>query len=116
MEIKTQFEDEIAIISLKGRLDASCAQDLRHHFSEINKKKKINFIFDLSELDFIDSTGLGVIISCLKSSMEIRRYLILVGMNYKVRMVFEITRAHKIFDIFDTQKAALDFLKVAEIS
>lgn len=110
MKVTSYFKEEIAILTLNGRLDASQTQKLRDEFKQLNKEKH-DFIFDFSDLEFIDSTGLGMIITCLKSILENKRRLVIVGMNSKVRMVFEITRAHKIFEIFDDMQAAIDFLK-----
>ena len=106
MTIKTEMENETTVLTFKGRLDASNSDELKKKFKQVHQQGNI-FIFDLSNLDFIDSTGLGMIISCLKIVMEAKKKLKLSGMNNKVRMVFEITRAHKIFEIYDSKEAAM---------
>ena len=106
IEIESEkINEEVFCIKIKGRLNSSNAKELRNFY----KKKidgKVDCLLNLYDLDFMDSTGLGTIISFLKSQSENNKKLYLVGMRPKVRMVFEITRAHKIFEIFDDADAA----------
>ncbi|HOH47134.1 MAG TPA: STAS domain-containing protein, partial [Candidatus Cloacimonadota bacterium] len=62
---------------------------------------------DMAECDFIDSTGLGTIVACLKSASQGGGDIRIARLQDKPRMVFDITRAHKIFDIFDDLDAAI---------
>lgn len=91
--------------SLSGQLDAGNVADLNKEFAE-NLHSTALFIFDLRKLDFIDSSGLGGIISCLKKAVEKEGDIKFVGLTAKVKMVFEVTKAYKIFDIFESVDAA----------
>ncbi|MCB5262260.1 MAG: STAS domain-containing protein [Candidatus Cloacimonetes bacterium] len=106
MNINYRQENRIGIIELKGRLDAYSAPQLRGLFSEV-ADKAVNFVFDLKECDFIDSTGLGTIVACLKSASQGGGDIYIANLQEKPRMVFDITRAHRIFHIFDDLETAL---------
>ena len=69
--------------------------------------KAVNFVFDRSRCDFVDSTGLGTIVACLKSASQGGGDIHIANLQSKPRMVFDITRAHKIFHIFDDLEAAI---------
>ncbi|MDD3119492.1 MAG: STAS domain-containing protein [Victivallales bacterium] len=95
------------IIAVAGRLDAASAPQLKKEFGELLHDNR-SFIFDLKDMDFIDSTGLGCIVACLKSAVEADGNIKLVNLQEKPRMVFEITRAYKIFEIFDNVDTAAE--------
>ncbi len=61
-----------------------------------------NVVLDLSLAAFIDSTGLGALIALLKRVSENGGDLSLAGLQKKARMVLEITRTHRIFEIYET--------------
>jgi len=61
----------------------------------------------LGRLRFVDSSGLGAFISCLRKLNAKGGDLKLCGMSKQVRAVFELVRMHRIFDIFGTRDEAL---------
>ncbi|MCD8479066.1 MAG: STAS domain-containing protein [Candidatus Cloacimonetes bacterium] len=67
----------------------------------------VNFVFDMLAASFVDSTGLGTIVACLKSASQGGGDIFIANLQDKPRMVFDITRAHKIFHIFDDLDAAI---------
>jgi anti-sigma B factor antagonist len=66
-----------------------------------------NVVVDLSGVDFLDSAGLGLLVALLKRVSERGGDLKIAGLQKKVRMVFEITRAFKVFEIFETNAEAM---------
>ena len=107
MQLNSYDKNGITVIGIEGRLDSSCASMLKTKFKELSAKQN-NFVLDLSKMDYIDSTGLGAIVSCLKVVSEASGDVKLACLKDKPRMIFEITRAYKIFDIFDDLGAAVE--------
>jgi anti-sigma B factor antagonist len=64
-------------------------------------------VLDLSRLRFVDSSGLGAFVSCLRKLNAKGGDLKLCGMSKQVRGVFELVRMHRIFDIFATREEAV---------
>ncbi len=106
MNINACQKDSATVISINGRIDASNSKDLKARFSEIQSASN-NYVMDFSGVDFIDSSGLGAFVACLKSAIERGGNIKIANLQKKVRMVFEITRIHKICDIFDSLDAAV---------
>ncbi|MEW6194306.1 MAG: STAS domain-containing protein [Bacteroidota bacterium] len=83
--------------------------------SSINDKIDAGYrkvIIDLSSVDFIDSTFLGVIVNTLKKVAALRGDLKLVGFRPAVRSMFELTRLFRVFESFgDLQDAIKSFNK-----
>ena len=106
MTINFTEKDNIGILEIKGRLDAASAPELKAKFDTLVGKTPY-YIFDMQGCDFIDSTGLGMIVACLKSASQQGGDIRLARLQDKPRMVFDITRAYRIFHIFDDLEAAL---------
>ncbi|MEA2012946.1 MAG: STAS domain-containing protein [Verrucomicrobiota bacterium] len=107
MELDIQTKKGITIIKVDGKLDASSSSDLKIRFADL-LKEKINYLINMQEVPFIDSTGLGSLVSCLKNAAGKDGDVKLCNLQKKPRMVFEITRAYRIFDIFDDEDTAVD--------
>jgi len=64
-------------------------------------------VLDLSRLRFVDSSGLGALLSCLRQLTGRGGDLRLSGMSKPVRALFELVRMHRIFDIYPTKEEAI---------
>lgn len=106
MLIDFEERDGIIVISPEGRIDANNAPFLKDQFQLRLKHSKF-FVFDLAKVDFIDSTGLGALVACLKYAGEESGDVVVANLQPKPRMVFEITRAYKIFEIYDNLEMAV---------
>jgi len=66
-----------------------------------------NVILNLSGITFIDSAGLGVLVSMWTSSKSVGRVLKLASVHGKVKQVLEVTRLNSIFEIYDNTEQAI---------
>jgi anti-sigma B factor antagonist len=107
MEFTTKKKDGVIIIGIKGKLDAASADSFKQNFDAVIQDGK-NFVFDMSGVDFIDSTGLGRIVASLRGISEKSGDLKLAGIRSDVMIVFQITRAYRIFDIYDDVNTAVE--------
>jgi anti-sigma B factor antagonist len=87
-------------------LDASNAGEFKRDMAPL-LEAHANLVLDLSRLRFVDSSGLGAFISCLRKLNAKGGDLKLCGMSKPVRAVFELVRMHKVFDILPTRDDAL---------
>ncbi len=110
MELDCYNKDGVSVIAIKGRLSAENVEELRSKFLDLFTKQR-NFVFDLAEMENLDSTGLGAIVFCLKSCSEFDGVLKLARLNQKSRLIFDITKAYRIFDIYDDLDEAIKAAK-----
>jgi len=96
---------QIIVVEYKS-LDASKVEDFIKLVSEEISKNKKNLI-DLSRVDFVDSAGLGSLLSCLKKAKSANGELKLFGLTKSVRSLFELMRMQKIFSIYDDRGMAV---------
>lgn len=106
MKIEHETREGVIVVNLHGRLDALSEDYLRNSFN-LWLVDNTNFIFNCEKLEFIDSSGLGAFISCLRRAMENNGDVLLAALNPRTRMIFEITRAQNIFSIYPTVNEAL---------
>ena len=87
-------------------LDASNAGELKRDIAPILEANP-QLVIDLSRLRFIDSSGLGAMLSCLRQVSAKGGDLKLCGMSKQVRATFELVRMHRIFEIFPSREEAV---------
>ncbi|MBZ4218564.1 MAG: STAS domain-containing protein [Chlorobium sp.] len=96
--------NNFTIISLKGILNASSAPQLKTHIEQSPESQSL--IIDLEQVDFLDSSGLGVLVGIARKKKVCGALLKLSNLNDRVKKVFELTKAYTLFDIYDDLAAA----------
>ena len=98
-------DDGSIVVSLAGELDLYNAQTVREALLGACEEHPERLIVDLSEVKFIDSTALGVLIEA-RSRMENRRGFILAAPGLETRRALEISGLDRHFSVHDTVDAA----------
>ena len=107
MQIDIEKSGEVAIVTLQAEhLDASAADEFKQAMQPILDANH-RIVLDMSPLRFVDSAGLGAILSCLRKLSAAEGDLKLCGLSKPVRSIFEISRMHRIFDILPTRAEAV---------
>ena len=107
MEIVDEKMDGVNVLRLEGRLDASSAKDLKEKVGALVREKRLNLVIDMAAIDFIDSLGLGSLISSLRSVNKLGGDIKIASLQDQVRAIFELTRLHHIFEIFNEREDAI---------
>ncbi|MFA6715719.1 MAG: STAS domain-containing protein [Victivallaceae bacterium] len=110
MKLKSYKKNDVVVIEMSGRLNAVNVHLLKKKFQKFCPEENC-FVFDLQNLEYLDSTGLGGIVSCLKTATNNDGDVKIACLQNKTKMVFEITRAYKIFDIFEDVDSAVAAFK-----
>jgi anti-sigma B factor antagonist len=95
----------VAVVPV-DELDASNVAEFKRDIAPI-LQAHTELVLDLSRLRFVDSSGMGSIISCLRQLTARGGDLKLCGMTKQVRAIFELVRMHKIFDVHATVEEAV---------
>ena len=107
MELQIKTEGEICIISIhESRIDAAIALDFKEAVRQSTQNAPAEVVLDLTQVGFIDSSGLGAIVATMKHLSPERR-LILAGLTPPVEKVFRLTRMDSVFQIHLTLEEAL---------
>lgn len=90
------------VVSIAGDIDAYHSPRLKEELEKYIKGDTAEIILDISEVPYIDSAGLGTLVSILRETRTHKKNLKLVGLRQNIKRIFEMTRLDKIFEIFDT--------------
>ena len=106
MLLNSQHLDGITIVQLPEKINASNSRAFETDVKPL-MDENLRFIFDLTQVKQLDSSGLGAIVGCLKHLRTAGGDLKLCGMSKQIRTIFEIVRMHRVFDIFNNQQEAI---------
>lgn len=107
MEIPVEKMDGVTIAAVPvEELDASNSGEFKRDIAPVLQSQN-KLVLDLSQLRFVDSSGLGAMLSCLRQLSSQGGDLKLSGMSKPVRALFELVRMHRIFDIYGTKEEAV---------
>ncbi len=111
MTLKTQDIGDVVVVAVPGpNLDASNSDDFKVGMSAI-LSSSARIVLDLGELEFVDSSGLGSFLTCLRQLNASGGDLKLCRMRKPVRTLFELVRMHRVFDIVGTPEEAIAAFK-----
>jgi len=105
MEMKIEEHEKFWKVSVEGRLVAVCAEELKEALSgKVEQKPQV--LFDLSKMTHIDSSGLGALVQILQKTKAAGGTARVAGLQAHPRIVFDITKVCRVFEIFDSVEAA----------
>ena len=107
MQLTVENSGDIVLVTVHGdHLDASASDEFKRDLAPL-LDAHTRVVLDMSELRFVDSAGIGAILSCLRRLSAKDGDLKLCSVTKPVRASFEIARMHRIIDILDTREEAL---------
>jgi anti-sigma B factor antagonist len=107
MEVTTEQKDGVAVMSLRGEVDADHADQLHAAFGELLAAGVHNFVIDLSGVIVIDGAGLAELVNLFKRVRIGPGDVRLCGFPTWVKVMFAMTRLNKVFDSFETPELAV---------
>lgn len=107
MEIKAEEKDNVLILQVsEDHLDASNSKDFKQCVTP-RIQANPNLVLDMQTLKFVDSSGLGAILSCLRQATSLGGDIKLCCITKSVRLLFELVRMHRIVEVYETKEDAM---------
>ncbi len=95
------------IIKVDKRLDSSNVIEFKAESLTALSASSVGIIVDFSETTFLDSAGLGALVSILKAASQANnKKVALASLSKQVRQIFELTKLYRLFDIYDSVNEA----------
>jgi anti-sigma B factor antagonist len=116
MDISVKEQNSLCTFYLKGRLDLTSSSELKEKVKESLDQGKLNILLNLTQVDFINSSGLGTLVSTLKEVRTAQGRIALCCLAPYVQEIFEITQLSHIFDIFTGESDAQAALSQKTVS
>ena len=99
VEVGRRNGDAHPVVTVRGDVDVYSSPQLREELNALIEDGAVSLVLDLSRLEFLDSTGLGVLVGAQKRLVQGQGELILRSPRSGARKVFEITGLDKVFTI-----------------
>jgi anti-sigma B factor antagonist len=116
LEISESSREGVEILALKGRLTAGESTAIREKVDQAIAAGHLNVLFDLTHVDYVDSTGLGGMVICYTTLQKQGGALKLVNPNKRNIELLALTKLYTIFEVFvDPQDAVNSFFPDREI-
>jgi anti-sigma B factor antagonist len=109
MAITTSRTDrDVLVVTVEGQLIVANRQELKQVILDALEGGARRFVIDFSPTAYIDSSGLGALVSINKKVRETGGELRLAGLNEDLRALFELTKLDTLFQITDTATQAVE--------
>ncbi|NEQ50619.1 MAG: STAS domain-containing protein [Leptolyngbya sp. SIO3F4] len=95
----------VHVIEPSGILDGTQTTAFREQVDEALEKGIKILLIDLKDITFVDSSGLGVLVACLKNARTLGCKMYVCSINDQIRMLFELTSMDRVFEIFQDRTA-----------
>lgn len=99
LSLVTRTEGDRTVVEVAGEIDVYTAPQLRERVVELVDAGQVDLVLDLGNVEFLDSTGLGVLVGALNRVRAHDGSLALVLTQERILKIFEITGLRKVFPI-----------------
>ena len=107
LELESTKRDQHTVLTVRGEIDVYTAPRLRQAIVDLVDAGSVNIVVDMEKVDFLDSTGLGVLVEGLKRAHTRGGDLSVVVTQDKIIKIFEITGLNKAFSLHGSVDKAL---------
>src|SRR5438105_9862249 len=107
LDVETSTKDGKNVVSLRGEIDVYTAPRLRQTLIDLVEGGATDIVVDMERVDFLDSTGLGVLVGGLKRVKDKDGTMKLVANQDRILKIFDITGLSKVFPMYGSLDEAL---------
>lgn len=116
MKLESKNENGVLVLTLiNKRLDAKLAVYFRKAVDDLIKTGHYTIALNMTHVEFIDSSGLGALVGCLKLAGSKGKF-VLFGLQPTVVSMLKLTRMDRVFDLYAAEEQALQMLKRTDIN
>jgi len=98
-ELTRRHRNGVEVVSILGRIDATTVEDIKDEMLSVAGQRGVRLILDLSDVDYISSRGLTLLLQVLQSIQRNDGAMRLVGLQPLVREVLDIAKVAKLFTV-----------------
>lgn len=107
MKIETQEHKRVVVVTVEGRIDSATASEFEDALNEFTQQGKNNIVLDLSEVDFISSAGLRVLVTARKAVKSAGGDIVFAESSDQVLETLEIAGLDVLFEQYPDRETAI---------
>lgn len=108
LEAQVRHQPRVAIIDLHGEINAFAEDVLNAAYAEAESRESEVILLNFSDVDYINSTGIALIVSLLARARKTKRRLLACGLSQHYVEIFQITRLVDFMSVFPDETSALN--------
>jgi len=108
MNHQPHLVEHVEILQLSGRFDAQTAPPIQERLTQATAGSTAQLVVNLQNVEFIDSTALSTLVQAMKRARTLDGDVRLCGLRQPIRIIFELTRLDKVFDIYVLEEEAVE--------
>lgn len=108
LEAQVRHQPRVAIIDLHGEINAFAEDVLNTAYAEAESRESEVILLNFSDVDYINSTGIALIVSLLARARKTKRRLLACGLSQHYVEIFQITRLVDFMSVFPDETSALN--------
>jgi anti-sigma B factor antagonist len=107
VEFEEQQHGEVTVLKILGQLDALTEDQMFAKIEDLVLRNKTRLVIDIFKLEFVDSAGIGALVSLFKRMRLLKGDAKILGLGGQPREIFKLLRLDKAFECFDALDKAL---------
>lgn len=107
MVVKDKMLGDVVVLAVDGEINFNSSPDFRKAFLKVLDSKAKKVVINLSNVAYVDSSGLATLVEALQKIKGGGGRLRLTSLSAKVKSLFEITKLEKLFEIFPSEEDAV---------
>jgi anti-sigma B factor antagonist len=108
VKILARRQDKITIFDISGDIDFASSPEVRQSvLREIQESRASRVMMNLSQVRYIDSSGVASLVEGLKASRDLGSRFVLFGLSTSAREVLQLSRLMKVFEVYDNEEQAM---------
>ncbi len=108
---KQEINSKTYVIVPGEEIEVFNASELKDEIMKLIESGYLKIVMDLRNVEYMDSSGLGVIVSTLKKIKTVNGKLIISSPRSSIKQIFELTSLDKVFNVYETLEEALKDLE-----
>ncbi len=111
VQITVETQGEVSLIKLGGKIIGDAVPEFEATLRDQMAEVGLQLILDMQAVELLDSTGLGVLVGCYTSLRRRGGGIMLTYVPPHIKEILQLTRLNAVFDLYESNKEALDALK-----
>jgi anti-sigma B factor antagonist len=113
LNVEVRLEPDVAVLDLMGEINGFAEEALNTAYTEADAKDTKTILLNFEEVDYINSTGIALIVGLLAKARVSKRRLVAFGLSDHYVEIFEITRLSDFMSVFPDEESAISETSVS---
>ena len=113
LNVEVRLEPDVAVLDLMGEINGFAEEALNTAYMEADAKDTKTILLNFEEVDYINSTGIALIVGLLAKARVSKRRLVAFGLSDHYVEIFEITRLSDFMSVFPDEESAISETSVS---